>query len=252
MKLFIKALLLACVVLISAGRTVSQINTREFKGTSETDDVKLSSYSADKNYGIQEDLYFRGDKINTLIRCCDIRNTLGTGKEVTVCSLYIYISSMSSSVNLSAYRVFKNWIEGDENGVDNDDGDATWNDWQSDAYEWHSAGCEYADDAGYDNNGDGAGADRKATAEYTKALTYPDDQNGYVAFDLTSICQDWYNETIENNGVLLKSDTDVNTVASSSENIGEDRQPYFVIKYASLPVENIRRRQLLSNHIKGE
>jgi len=221
-------------------------------GTSETDDVKLSSYSADKNYGIQEDLYFRGDKINTLIRCCDIRSTLGGGKEITICSLYVYISSMSSNVNLSVYRVFKNWVEGDENGVDNDDGDATWNDWQSDAYEWHSVGCEYADDAGNDNNGDGTGADRKATAEYTKALTYPDDQNGYVAFDLTDICQDWYDETIENNGVLIKSDTDVNTVASSSENIGEDQRPYFIIKYSILPFENNRRRQIISNHIKGE
>lgn len=252
MKLFITIIILFFTVLSFPGLSVSQSNTKEFRGTSETDDVKLSSYNADKNYGIQENLYFRGDKINTLMRCCDIRNTLRSGKEITICSLYVYINSMSSSVNLSAYRVFKNWVEGDENGVDNDDGDATWNDWQSDASEWHSGGCEYADDAGYDNSGDGTGADRKATAEYTKALTYPDDQNGYVAFDLTNICRGWYDETIENNGVLIKSDTDVNTVASSSESIGEDQRPYFIIKYTSLPVENNRRRQIISNHIQGE
>jgi len=236
--------------------TVYGCYAETFQGTTETDDVKLSSSNPDKNYGIQGDLYFHSTYARTLFRCNDIRSTLGSGKTIHCCSLYVYLSSTSSSDNLSAYRVFKGWVEGDEDGVDNDDGDATWNDWQSDAYEWASGGCGSADDEGEDNSGDGTGADRKATAEYTYTIDHPDDQNTYVAFDLTSICQDWYDETISNNGVIILTDAASNTIAEASES--ETQKPYFTVKYLTnnqgngSEYENVRRRKIISNQSQGE
>jgi len=236
--------------------TVYGCYAETFQGTTETDDVKLSSSNPDNNYGIQEDLYFHSTYARTLFRCNYIRSTLGSGKTIHCCSLYVYLSGTSSSDNLSAYRVFKGWVEGDEDGVDNDDGDATWNDWQSDAKEWGKAGADSTDDAGSDNTGDGDGADRKATAEYTYTIDHPDDQNTYVAFDLTSICQDWYDETISNNGVIILTDAASNTIAEASESATQ--KPYFIVKYLSSQQGNgsehefARRRKIISNQSQGE
>ena len=131
-------------------------------------------------------------------------------------------------------RIFKPWVEGDENGIDNDDGDVTWNDWASDAMEWTTAGCASADDGGSDNSGDGTGADRKATAESTVDVT----ASGWYSWTISNaLAQGWYDETINENGVFMLASTaggaTGNNVYASCENATAANRPRFSFTYTT-------------------
>jgi len=137
------------------------------------EDAQIAAQAAnvDKNYGGGTDMYVSkktSNIYNGLVRVTGVAAALGAGATISAaaCSLKAEYAC-AATTNISAYRGLKPWVEGDETGTDNDDGDVTWNDWASDASEWGTAGCENASDAGADNSSDGSGYDRWATAEST-------------------------------------------------------------------------------------
>ena len=135
------------------------------------------------------------------IKVLNVASNLGAGATISacVCSLYVY-QHVGPDTTIHAYRVFKPWVEGDDIGVNNDDGDLTWNDWSSDANEWTTAGELSRDDGGSDNSGDGTGADCKATPE---DVAIPDDDTWMELNMSTELAQGWYDETMDENGVFL-------------------------------------------------
>ena len=176
-------------------------------GTTNTEDAPIASGgNADLNYGGQSygAIYF--NQIRILLRVKNVATELGENATITsaVCSLYCF--SNSTDGDIAAYRVFKPWVEGTQEGGSDEPG-ATWNDWDNDDWEWGTAGCESADDGGSDNSGDGTGADRKATAEDTETVTTI---NTWYAWSVANaLAQGWYDGTIEEEGIILIGIDDV-------------------------------------------
>lgn len=219
------------ILLLLAGSVFADDIT--ISGTTNVEDALINQASANANYGGRTDFFITGASISSVIRVLNVAGELGAGATITDCSLYVYNTSGASSTICGVYRIFKPWVEGDEDAVDNDDGDVTWNDFQSDALEWGTAGCECANDDGSDNSQDGtcdaSGRDRKSTAESTVDI---DAINTWFAWDISNaLAQGWYDETIEEEGVLIKyiSGSTQNKIMTSTE--GASNQPYWVFYF---------------------
>lgn len=211
--------------------TIWHNDTKTIDGTTNVEDAYLDSDLPDNNWGGTTVLWVHSSKIYvSLIRVKNVASELGVGATVTgaVCSLHCNYYGGGGNL-ISAYSVFKPWVEGDENGVDDDDGDVTYNDWASDEYEWTTAGCGSADDGGSDNSGDGTGADRKATAEDTETV---DAEDIWFGWDVSSaLVQSWYDETKNEEGILLVSDGAQYDSFISTE--GASNQPFWVFTYTA-------------------
>lgn len=81
---------------------------------------------------------------------------------VTVTNAYYTIELYTvDATTVSAYRDLKPWVVGT----------VTYNDWDGPDLEWATVGCGNGDDSGVENSGDGVGADRKATALFSEAVS---------------------------------------------------------------------------------
>ena len=206
------------------------------EGTTNIDDAMIAYTNADNNYGAATYFYVTFSLIptaSTVIRCKNVASELGATATITDCYLRLYCETNSTDGNISIYRCFKPWVEGDEAGVDNDDGDVTWNDWASDADEWATSGAQCARDAGVDNSQDDGGcgiqtADRKSTAEST---TYVSQANTVYTWDVSNmLAQGWYDETINEEGVVLEAESGNNKFASTEDALTA-RRPFWVFTY---------------------
>lgn len=191
--------------------------TSSITGTTNVEDAVFSVGAADSNYGAATTFIVRSGAVDTksAIKVNSLDSILGPGVTISAASVYAYCTSNDVDGNISAYRLLKPWVEGDENGVDNDDGDITWNDWASDGSEWGTAGALNASDAGTDNSGDGTGYDTLATAESTTNVTTV--STWYSWSVSAALAQGWYDGTFNENGVLLNSASTRNTF-NSAEN----------------------------------
>jgi len=217
------------------GATIWHNDSKVIEGTTNVEDAMLYYTQEGHNYGGGVIFSVTTSTLYPIIRVKNVAAELGVGATISacVCSLYNYQNNGES--NISAYSIFKPWVEGDDNGVDNDDGDVTWDDWASDDYEWTTAGCACADDAGVDNDIDGGGcydaaADRKATAEDTENITAADT---WYAWNMSStLAQAWYDETKNEEGILLVSDVSDTDRFYSTES-AEDEKPFWTFTYTS-------------------
>jgi len=224
-KLSVIGLQLAVLLLVICGQAWG--DTKKITGTTNIEDAMIMSANAEKNYGGYDYLY-SGVAYATLIRVKNVATELGANATISACVCSVYCNAQTSIQDVSAYRVFKPWVEGDESGVDDDDGDVTWSDWASDAYEWTTAGCNSADDEGVDNSGDGTGADRKATAEDTESNV---GSGNWYGFDISaSLAQGWYDGTINEEGIILYSGADYQRYSSTEYT---SNQPFWVFTYTT-------------------
>lgn len=231
-KLFFLFLILLLAVSL-AGADVIQI-----KGTDNVDDAKLAAVAgSNRNYGVTTTLAVN-TTINYMVnRVKNLSSLLPANATISscICSLYCVTNSIDDTIYTD--RVFKPWVEGDEDGTDNDDGDVTYNDWTSDANEWGTEGCLCADDNGVDNNADdgdceAALADRKTTPE---SKTFVSTVDTWYGFSVSSaLAQAWYNGTATENGVILIGNhltNGSNTFASSEYTTDTSKVPFWTITY---------------------
>lgn len=206
------------------------------EGTTNVEDTFMWSGGPGNNYGGH--IYIRVSSIGRagLIRVKNVASELGAGATISacVCSLYNYFLSSSGSV--SAYSVFKPWVEGDEDGIDDDDGDVTWSDWASDANEWTTEGCLCAYDDGVDNSYDDGPcanhrrADRKETAEDTETV---DAADTWYAWNMSSaLAQAWYDGTKNEEGIYLVDVESGYNLFYSTES-AEAEKPFWVFTYTT-------------------
>lgn len=210
-------------------------DTKRIEGTTNVEDATIQDWAgnSDKNYGgritIQAGLNF-----HALIRVKNVASELGVGAtDITaVCSVYCEV--VTAVQDVSAHQVLKPWVEGDEVGVDDDDGDVTWNDWASDEYEWTTAGCDCANDDGVDNSADDGACDdpsrrdRKVTAEDTESGVTT---GNWYGFDISaSLAEGWYAGTKNEEGIVLISNANNQTFTSTE---GASNQPFFVFTYTT-------------------
>lgn len=213
-----------------------QAETKKIEGTTNVEDAMICSGSPDNNYG---DMGNSNLTISTshqiLIRVLNVASELGAGATISacVCSMYC-VSEVLGAKATYTHRILKPWVEGDENGVDNDDGDVTWNDWASDEYEWTLSGLDCNNDDGVDNSADNgvcdgpSKRDRKSTSESYNAIN----STGWFGWTITAaLAQAWYDGTANENGILIKSASSGNSTWRGTEAVSN--QPFFVFTYTT-------------------
>jgi len=198
-------------------------------GTTNIEDATIKSgVDADKNYGdmSNDDLTISAQQF-IVIRVKNVASELGENATISACVCSVYcITEVAGNKTIRAYRVFKPWVEGTQNGGTNEPG-ATWNDWDNDDWEWTTGGCGSADDGGSDNSGDGTGADRKATQESSQGVN----STGWFVWTISAdLAQDWYDGSANENGILLYTSSGGTSLWRGSENsIG--LQPHWTFTY---------------------
>lgn len=200
------------------------------------EDTFIAEDVADQNFGgatvLSLDAYHANTERMGLVRVKSVSDNIVAGATISACTLFMYVNANYVDGTHPLYRVFKPWVEGDEAGVDDNDGDATWNDWASDASEWGTAGCMNASDAGSDNSSDESGYDRKSTPESSPNITAV----GWAGLPITSaLATAWYQNTANENGIAISchfgTGTGENTFRST-QYTGTASDPYFAFVYS--------------------
>ncbi|RJP74936.1 MAG: hypothetical protein C4524_12375 [Candidatus Zixiibacteriota bacterium] len=182
-----------------------------------------------------------------LLRLLDLPQLLGPDKVILGCRLYVFIShgdGMSGNKTVGALRVFKPWVAGTLDGQNPGQSEGcTFNDWSADSLEWALPGGHYQNDTGTDNTGDGEGADCMQTPEslvlIPQTAAYPWVTPGYRVWEISpGLVQGWYQGTIANNGLALKTVYPWGWAHIRSEEYADHtKRPYFVVTYlTSSPV----------------
>ena len=216
--------------------TIWHNDTKTIEGTTNVEDAALSGTTPDANYGGRTTLLYNGSNVTSLVRVLNVATELGAGATITDCSLYVYNTVGATSAVYGVLQVFKPWVEGDEDGTDDDDGDVTYNDWASDANEWTTEGVLCEGDDGSDNTQDNSACnaarrDRKSTAESTVDI---DATNTLFAWDISNtLAQAWYDATTNENGVLIKYVSGSTELKQATSTEGASNQPHWVFTFTA-------------------
>jgi hypothetical protein len=235
-----KKLLFLLLLLVPAMAQGDVLNVR---GTTNIEDTQITEVFTDNAYGGAAGFNFTvavggASDCHILIRVLNLSSLLPANSTISACICSLYCYAYYNDDNISAYRVFKPWVEGTEDGADDDDGDATWNDWASDANEWGTEGCLCADDDGVDNSSDDGTcanhvrADRKATAEGDAVSVTG---TGWYVWTISAeLAQAWYDETAESNGIVLVGTlSGINRFYSTENYTDASKAPSFTFTYTT-------------------
>lgn len=208
----------------------------KIEGTTNVEDATLrSGAQADWNHGSCTFIAISYTQVYVgLIRAKNLKSIIGEGANITAagCSLWAY-SEDASTDNIGIHPLFKPWTEG--SSCESDAAGCTWNDWDSDTYEWTTEGCLCANDDGVDNsydNGDCNAADRrdrKSTAMDTEDCDGTPSWH-YFAID-TAIANAWYNETKNEEGIAIVASEGYHVYYRSTEWTTPSERPFFVFTY---------------------
>ena len=228
-----RTIIAALLVLLPA---LAFADTKTIEGTTNVEDAQIDDGgNANRNYGGRTNMStYTQNNISFFIRAKNVASELGPGATITACTLFIYCLYSGDEDSVRAYRVFKPWVEGTQNGGTAEPG-VTYNDWDNDDWEWSVAGCQCANDGGYDNSVDDGicgfnNVDRKATAEDSVYVT----TTGVIyKWNISiALAQGWYDGTINEEGVILRGQT---TPGENTFNSTEaaSNQPYWVFTYTT-------------------
>jgi hypothetical protein len=164
-----------------------------------------------------------GDRTNRALikfNLSELQNLISDSSQIVSAYLNVRVANNIGSTTFDAYRLLKDWYEGDEchPATDADDGETTWQ-WQSKPTEWSTAGA------------DGAGSDRESSSGGTFSVN----STGWKSWDLTQSVKDMFTSG-NYYGWVLKSQAESGDnyfAFNSSEepNPNEDRRPYLEITY---------------------
>jgi len=163
-------------------------------------------------------------------------STIPVGSTVTsaVLSLYCTHDNASTGSNFTVHRMVRGWVEGTGNYAPTGDG-ATWNTYNG-ANNWQTAGA-------------GGALDSEAASIGSRAFTAAETLNEFKAWNLTPAkVQEWISGAFDNNGMLMKSDNEVNNTSyyfGSSDYATAAYRPKLVIEY-TLPAAGLLLQ--LQNH----
>jgi len=169
----------------------------------------------------------------TLIRFKDIASNLPGDIVITSATMYLHCTDEISEAdhNVSAYRVFLNWVEGTENAAV-EAGSCCWNYAQHTGLPWNTVGCDAASDV----SGENGLADRASTAESTTLVS----GTGWFAWDVTNAVQNWYGGNWSEYGLILINDDEGtgNSMKTfdSVESATNGHRPRLAVTYEVTPV----------------
>lgn len=239
----VKRIILFSILLLAFGFSVSFGVTKKISGTTNVEDAEIYLWEYPSNFGGTNYLIVShlwgsepSNEEKTLIRVKNVASELGAGATniTAVCSLYS--SGTDTPLDtIYAYRVFKPWREGTSDAwpCTVTAGGVTYDDWDCIDYEWGTAGCDNASDAGSDNSGDGTDYDRKVTPEGAGVVITQGWQYKWYSWSIsTELATGWYNGTIDENGIILIGRIeDSYTHFRSTEHATASQRPFFVFTY---------------------
>lgn len=229
--------ILALILLLASG---SWADVLKIDGTTNVEDARIASVAANYNYGSNNYLVIQSTSDYVLIRVKNLSALLPVNATISSCVCSLYCQNNNTDGNVSAYRVFKPWGEGTNIWETCNTSGASWNDWVCIDFEWGTAGCNNASDAGSDNSGDGTDYDRKATAEVTVNVTTVNTWYGWSIS--TALAQGWYDGTINEEGIILISDGAANNTFYSTEYTTDATKcPVWTITYTVAAEEDVMR-----------
>jgi len=218
-------------------------DTKKIEGTTNVEDVEIGDYYLDRQNGQSEETVIEthygvhNQYDGVLIRPKNITSELGAGATniTATCSLYCVVNLHDDDI--SAYRVFKPWVEGILDGATctGTGNGATGNDWDCLSLEWGTILCANTSDAGSDNSGDGTDYDRKSTAESNVSVTTV---NTWYSWSIsTELATGWYDGTIGERGIILLGSIDEgrNDFYSTEYTTDPTLCPFFVFTYDVAP-----------------
>ena len=149
-------------------------------------------------------------------------STIPVGATVTsaVLSLYCTNDNASTGSNFTVHRMVRAWLEGTGNYAATGDG-ATWNTYDG-VNNWQTAGA-------------GGALDSEAASIGSRAFTAAETLNEFKNWSLAPAkVQEWISGALANNGMLLKSDNEVNDTSyyfAASDHGTAGIRPKLVIEY---------------------
>jgi hypothetical protein len=148
---------------------------------------------------------------------------------------YSFARDSSTPVDIGAYRVTKNWVEGTRTTWGQQTGSVCWNFARLNQLAWSSPGAAAASDAAQNND---PNFDRFATPEDVKSVSTI---NTWYEWDLTNAVVQWRNGTWNNDGVILQGTAEPANgrrgFRSSEYSTDQSQRPALVITY-TMPVVN--------------
>lgn len=217
--------------------TIWHNDTKKIEGTANIEDGIIQSNSVDNDWtGLTTIRIFDNGSIflNSLLRVKNVASEVGAGATITSASFSLWCETNNTSAVVSAYSVFKPWVEGTGTGGSCTNG-CSWNDWDCTLNEWTTSGCGCAGDDGSDNSQDGgtcnsSGRDRKSTAESSTNINAAATQ---FDWDISvALAQAWYDGTKNEEGVVLVSATGDN-IMSSVESVTAANRPFFTFVFTT-------------------
>jgi hypothetical protein len=203
--------------------------------TEVTEDTFMDDHSDDYEEGSCNDIYAvrigykdssRANRALIKFNLAELQNLISSSSQIVSAYLRVKVSSFTgSSFNVDAYRVLKDWNEGDECHSVAESGETTWRYQIRGTAEWTTWGC------------DGAGSDRESSAVDIQQIT----GTGWKSWNVTQSVKNMF-EDGNYDGWILKSqnETGDNWCAfRSSEDAGASDRPYLEITYNTVPTPNL-------------
>jgi hypothetical protein len=246
-----KYLLMTLVLLMVAGSAVADEITWRQWDTASVTYVNTATigyfYSSDDHQGgCSSGEIWRSSNTNygrIILRFPQIE-AIPQGDSVVHCSLYVRVNDVypfNDSGWVGAYRLFKPTHFDTATCEGSSDSTTTPSYWLwgfslADRENWSIYAADSADDAGVDNQSDGDGADRTATA--VDSLWFHTDtvnwDGVWLGWDITSLMRRWHDSTYANNGlIILAAHTELfrSRWIRLSEARNENERPYVVIEH---------------------
>lgn len=178
-------------------------------------DTYINLHDRDKNFGAKTELEL-GDQDHIRVLMRFDTSSIAAGTRVNSAILRFYVSSVSndsnSRVNLRAHSLTQPWTQGN----DNNNSGATWKK-RTPTVDWI---------------GDGAEGDYAAIPHSVMNIDTASFSNGWLEFDLTTLAQNWVDNSAQNHGVILlgeASGPDDELKLNSKEN--STNRPQLVVAY---------------------
>jgi len=217
------AITIAAIVLFAFGAVAIAASLNQQPGA-EGKDTYLGSGSPNKNHGIADELKVKGDDSRRTLIEFDLSSIpLNATIETAILELYVTAKGTGTPV-INVYRITNNWTEG--TGVDSvtDDG-ATWNS-RNGSIDWTTSGGDY---------------DSAVWANTTLSA-----KDTWYSWNITSLVQNWVNETYPKNGMMLQDVTSGTGVwkFASSDYINASLRPKLTVNYTEAGPPQINAVQL--------
>lgn len=203
-----------------------------------------------KFYQNYNDINFGGSQTLTILNSSGVNrravfkfinmDTVGAGRVVDSMAIDLYCTSQAGAT-VGMFELWKDWYEGSsDNAIESGAADDVH--WYHPDSTWTKEIADSANNNGFQNRGNGTGADRAATA--MASVTVSAASTWYRFRVSVALAQAWYGGTKQPYGVMfIETSNAGNTVFASSEYSTAAYRPKVTIYYHAAAAQSLSRRR---------